>query len=121
MGESEWDGFIANMSGLFPDVLGGEVRQQERGDGPASGAYLAVRGVGPSAWNVDEKKRTQYLRRYWLLGQTLEGMRVYDIRRAMQAMRSLDKQRQLRLTGAGEMGTLALYASLFEPPVKEIE
>jgi hypothetical protein len=121
--ENEWKPFVANMRKSFGDAFKDEPEAGDvlTGDGPAAGAYLAVRGVGPSAWNVDDKKRTQILRRYWLLGQTLEGMRVYDIRRAIQAMRSLDKNRQLRLTGFGEMGTLAMYASLFEPPVKEIE
>jgi dienelactone hydrolase len=120
LGENEWKGFVGNMSGLFGDVLGGELGQQERGDGPVSGAYLTVRGVGSSSWGVDEKKRTQILRRYWLVGQTLDGMRVWDVRRAIAAMKSIDPSRELRLTGSGEIGAVALYASLFEPGIPEI-
>jgi len=120
LGENEWEGFVGNMGELFPDVLGGHARQQERGDGPASGAYLVVRGVGPSAWNVDEKKRTQILRRYWLLGQTVDGMRVWDVRRAISALRSIDPSREIRITGTGYAGILGLYASLFESNISEV-
>ncbi len=124
LSENEWKGFVGNMRGMFAEAFKDDETGKGEvftGDGPASGAYLAVRGVGPSAWGVDEKKRTQILRRYWLIGQTLEGMRVWDVRRAMQVMRSIEAGTDLRLTGAGEMGVVALYASLFESPVKEIE
>jgi hypothetical protein len=58
-----------------------------------------------------------------LLGQTLEGMQVWDIRRAMQALRSLPgvERTSLALAGTGETAGLALYASLFEPPVARID
>src|SRR5206468_4080514 len=47
-------------------------------------AFFAPRGVGLTAWSGDEKKRTQIRRRFMLLGQTLDGLRVWDIRRAVQ-------------------------------------
>jgi hypothetical protein len=58
-----------------------------------------------------------------LLGQTLDGMRVWDIRRAIQALRSLEATKELPLTlkGDGTMGVNVLYASLFEPEVAGIE
>jgi hypothetical protein len=108
------------MSGLFADLFPDEAANQERGDGPVSGAYLAPRGVGASAWGVEEKKRTQILRRYWLIGQTLDGMRVWDTRRAIAAMKSVDPSRELRLSGTGDMGVVALYASLFESGIPEV-
>ncbi|HND51518.1 MAG TPA: prolyl oligopeptidase family serine peptidase, partial [Pirellulaceae bacterium] len=43
-------------------------------------AYVCPRGVGPTAWNVSDKKMTQIRRRFYLLGQSLEGMQVYDAR-----------------------------------------
>jgi dienelactone hydrolase len=78
---------------------------------------FAPRGVGDSAWNASPKKQTQIRRRFMLLGQTLEGMQVWDIRRAMQALRSLPDQQGIPLTvvGSGESAAMALYASLFEP------
>ena len=120
LGQNEWKGFAGNMSVLFADLFPDELGNQERGDGPVSGAYLAPRGVGPDAWGVEEKKRTQILRRYWLVGQTLDGMRVWDTRRAIAAMKSIDPSRELRLSGSGEMGVVAVYASLFEPGIPEL-
>jgi dienelactone hydrolase len=80
-------------------------------------AYVAPRGVGLTAWTRDSRKQTHLRRRFMLLGQTLDGMRVWDIRRAFQAVRSVrgfgDKPIVLRASGA--MGVNALYASLFEP------
>ena len=124
LGENQWKGFVGNMRGMFADVFADDPAGKGEvftGDGPVGGAYLAVRGVGPSAWGVDEKKRTQILRRYWLIGQTLDGMRVWDVRRAIAATKSIDPSRELRLTGSGEMGVVGLYAALFEPGISEID
>jgi dienelactone hydrolase len=85
--------------------------------------YLAPRGVGPTAFGGDEKKRTQILRRYALLGQTLEGMQVWDVGRAIQAVRSLPGvgNKPIILRADGRMAGVALYASLFEPGVAALE
>lgn len=79
--------------------------------------YFAPRGIGPTGWRVDERKLTQINRRFMLLGQTVDGMRVWDVRRAIQTLRSLDllKGAPIGLKGRGQMAGLALYASLFEP------
>ena len=50
-------------------------------------AMIAPRGVGPTAFDPSEKKQTQIRRRFMLLGQTLDGMQVWDVRRAIQAIR----------------------------------
>jgi dienelactone hydrolase len=86
-------------------------------------AYVAPRGVGPLANTTDEKKRTQILRRYALIGQTLAGMQVWDVRRAVQAIRALptDKQTPLWLQADGRMAGVALYASLFEPEIARLD
>jgi hypothetical protein len=52
--------------------------------------YFAPRGIGPTAWNPDERKQTQIRRRFMLLGQTRDSMRVWDVRRAIQAIRKID-------------------------------
>ncbi len=79
-------------------------------------AWLAPRGVGLTAWTSSPKSQIQVRRRFMLLGQTLDSMRVWDIRRALQALRSSDEWRSTRLTlaGSGAMACDALYASLFE-------
>ena len=45
-------------------------------------AYVALRFVGPTAWDPSRRRsKVQNRRRFYLLGQTLEGMQVWDIRR----------------------------------------
>ncbi len=86
-------------------------------------AYVAPRGIGPTAWNSDERKQTQIRRRFMLLGQTLDGMRVWDIRRTIQALRTLDSTKEVPviLQGNDQMAGIALYASLFEPDITRLE
>ena len=45
-------------------------------------AYVCPRGVGPTAFNSNERKRTHIRRRFMLLGQTQDGMQTWDIKRA---------------------------------------
>jgi hypothetical protein len=65
-------------------------------------------------------------RRYMLLGQTLAGMQVWDLRRSIHALRTIDgkigkyKDSHLILEGRGDMAVVALYASLFEPNIAEL-
>ena len=58
-----------------------------------------------------------------LLGQTLDGMRVWDIRCAVQALKSLPRFRKAAITlqARGEMGVDAAYAALFQPEVKSLQ
>ncbi|MBI4324403.1 MAG: prolyl oligopeptidase family serine peptidase [Chloroflexi bacterium] len=80
-------------------------------------AFVAPRGIGLTAWTQNEKKRIHIRRRFMLLGQTLDGMRVWDIRRAVQALRSVAEAQGAVLSFLGEanMGVNLLYASLVEP------
>jgi hypothetical protein len=86
-------------------------------------AYVAPRGVGPTAWNPAPKKQTQIRRRFQLLGQTLDGMQVWDIRRAAQSLRAIEGFSKVPLWMQGERGMsgLVLYASLFEPDVARLD
>lgn len=86
-------------------------------------AHVAPRGLGPTAWSGDARKQTQIRRRFLLLGQTLDAQRVWDIRRALTAVRSLDglENAPLRLVAAGDLACNALYASLFEAAAVELE
>jgi hypothetical protein len=85
--------------------------------------YVTPRGVGPTAWTADRKQANQIRRRFYLLGQTLEGMQAFDVRRAMQAVRGLPLLggADVWLEGRGMAGAIALYAALFEPPVAGVE
>jgi len=57
-----------------------------------------------------------------LLGQTLGGMRVWDVRRAIQTLRAIDGLADvpLSLRGDREMAGIALYAALFEPKIERL-
>lgn len=84
-------------------------------------AVLAPRGVGPSAWPA--KKETHIRRRFALLGQTLDGMRVWDVRRSLAALRTVSDLDgvPVSLVGAGQAAPLALWSAVFEPGITSIE
>jgi hypothetical protein len=86
-------------------------------------AYVLPRGIGPSAWTGSEKAQTHRKRRFLLLGETWESGQVYDIRRSVQALRSLPgfNQTPLWLSGHREQAVNALYASLFEPQITRLD
>lgn len=85
-------------------------------------AFVAPRGIGMTEWTRDEKERRHIRRRFMLLGQTLDGMRVWDVRRAIQALRSLPQftNTRVELAGEGEAAGIAIYASLFEPNIVKL-
>ena len=86
-------------------------------------AWFAPRGVGLTKWSGDEKAQTKIRRRFMLLGQTLDGMRVWDIRRAVQMIhfvRDADVAK-VELHASGPMGVNALHASLFESSVRRLD
>lgn len=64
---------------------------------------------------MDERKANQVRRRFYLLGQTLDGMRVWDIRHALRYARGLFPELPISLESRGHAAALTLYASLFEP------
>ena len=86
-------------------------------------AYLAPRGIGPTEWTGSAKAQTQRLRRFYLVGQTLDSMRVWDIRRGLQALRRVDglAGTPLWLQAQGEMAANALYATLFEDGITRLD
>ena len=89
------------------------------------GAYItfAPRGIGQTALSIDEKYRTQVRRRFMLLGQTLSGMRVWDIRSALQTARLVDGLGELPtvIWGSGGEASNVLMASLFESGIGELQ
>jgi hypothetical protein len=86
-------------------------------------AWIAPRGIGPTAWDQSDKKQSQIRRRFQLLGQTQDAMRIWDVRRASQALRALDGFSNVPLWMQGErnMAGIVLYASLFEPNVARLD
>jgi len=85
-------------------------------------AFFAPRGVEPSALPSNAKKVDQIRRRYMLLGQTLDGMRVWDIRCAAQALKALPqfKKTPLQVRAHRQMAVNAAYAALFQPEIAKL-
>jgi dienelactone hydrolase len=85
--------------------------------------YVAPRGVGPSAWTANERDDIQIRRKFYLLGQTLHGMQIFDARRGVAATQKLfsDAKPRLWLQGEGEAAGLAVYAAIFEPSVERVD
>jgi dienelactone hydrolase len=85
-------------------------------------AFIAPRGVGPTAWGGNFKKQTHIRRRFMLLGQTLDAMRVWDVRRGIQALRQIEgfADVPIVLTASKEMAGIALYAAMFEPNIEAV-
>jgi hypothetical protein len=137
--ERGWNDFLATYRGTFADELkdaasvsdtpiasvkAWESAQKMFKNSKWAMAYVAARGNGPTAWrNPSERKETQIRRRFMLLGQTLDAMRVFDVRRAAEALRGVEgfKTTPLWLQGERQMAGIALYASLFTPDVKRLD
>ncbi len=104
-----------------PEVVA-TMTQEIKARGMAYAVFMP-RGIGPTAWTGGVTEQAQMRRRFMLLGQTLDGMRVWDIRRAVQALRSLKgfNDSPLWLEAQGEMGVNVLYASLFEPGISGLD
>ncbi|REJ87400.1 MAG: acetylxylan esterase [Planctomycetota bacterium] len=128
-----WESFVQTAGAALPDRFGADeaAHDSEAWTGLAQMltgnnwgmAWVAPRGVGPTEWSRDERERTHIRRRFMLLGQTADSMRVYDTRRAMQALRAIHGLGEvpLWLQGEREAAAWALYASLFEPEVARLD
>jgi cephalosporin-C deacetylase-like acetyl esterase len=128
--EESWQGFVRGIRARFPEAIQDgaagppdpqafEWLSRSLVGRPAARAFVAVRGIGPTACDPSERKQTQIKRRYMLLGQTLDGMRVWDIRRTITAVGEIEgiQGARLILSGRGTMGGTALYAAVFERDV----
>lgn len=135
--EADWRDWLAAMQTAFETELAAELsilrtnlppdaarfaRWRSELDSGKALACFAPRGVGLSVWSGDAKAQTHIRRRFMLLGQTLDGMRVWDIHRAIRAIQTIPspENRHLTLRSRREMGINALYAALFEPGVASL-
>jgi dienelactone hydrolase len=132
--EKGWTEFLATMRVGFANELAAEVLPEpdeeafRLNDRMFSShkwgmAYVAPRGIGPTRWTSDGRERVHIRRRFMLLGQTLDGMRVWDVRRALQSTRALPELQNVPcwMQGEREMAGIVLYASLFEPDVARLD
>ena len=102
-------------------VPGGPLSETVAAGIPGPVALLSVRPGVHGPWPGNEAKQIQIQRRFQLLGMTLDGMQVWDIRRGLQVLRQQCPQlKSLEVRTAAGLESLALLASLFEPPVTRI-
>ena len=102
-----------------PDAKAFGALQKYFDDFPSKVMFFAPRGIGPNRWKQTDRKQVQIRRRFMLLGQTLDSMRVWDIRRAIEAAQQ-SSHLPLWLEANGDMAVNALYASLFENDIARI-
>jgi hypothetical protein len=122
--EATWTNAPASwlwLGGATPEVCA--ALRQKMQAGKTALAFFAPRGVEPATRAADAKTATHIRRRYMLLGQTLDSMRVWDIRCAAQAIRALPGFRTtpLCVRAEGEMGVNVAYAGLFEPQIQKLK
>lgn len=82
---------------------------------------ISPRGLGPAGWPGDARKQIQLRRRFQLLGQTTDGMRVWDIRRALAAVRELYPGLPITVQAEDAMAAHALHAAVFEDQPLRLE
>lgn len=108
-------GQIADAFGTQESVK--ELKKRIKDEGVAY-AVFAPRGVVGANLNDTELRR-----RYMLIGQTLDGMRVWDICCAVKALHSVDDIGDVPLAVEAEQGMAvnALYASLFVHEINTLQ
>jgi len=129
--QSSWDRIASGIAAIVPDALVGVQASSEAWETLLNRVQrepnrvlvlFPPRGIGPTQWTQDTKQRLHIRRRFALLGQTEDAMRIWDVRRAMAAVREMPASNDSRviLGGSGHAAAWALYASLFDPPVNEL-
>lgn len=117
IGPTAWDEGSTNTPFRNQTQPGGEAAKKDEA-GTSNRAPLDAKAIAAA-----EKARVQRLRRFYLLGQTLEGQQVWDIRCAVKAIRSMEglKGTKLWLTGTRTQAANVLMASLFEDGISRID
>ncbi|MFK7817805.1 MAG: alpha/beta hydrolase family protein [Planctomycetaceae bacterium] len=130
--EGGWQSFLNTVAPAFGDEVPAPLEKTESDFDSTKKmitsfnwamAWVAPRGIGPTKWDQSESKQTQHRRRFYLLGQSLDGMRVYDVRRALQVLQADEELATVPrwIQAHGNMCGIAAYASLFEEPVQRID
>ena len=74
-----------------------------------------------AGWQGNAAKQIHIARRFQLLGMTIDGMRVWDIRRALQTLRQqFPNLKSLTIRAGKNTEFLVLLAALYEPPANQL-
>jgi dienelactone hydrolase len=117
------DRIAPGLAHAFPEAFPGvtaDPEQWKRGLETATGsggnyAIVMPRGVGSTEWSRDPRKRTHIRRRFMQVGQTAATMQIYDVHRAMEALKTVPgwNTSPFSVRAKGESAFWALYASLW--------
>ncbi len=130
--QAQWENVSSGLAAIVPGLLEGitasgpqfsAIEKRLADDPTLAMAFIAPRGVGVTEWSREQKKRTHIDRRFMLLGQTADSMRIWDVRQAIAAIRDIHDFKNVPLTVAasGNAAVWALFASLFDIPVDELK
>ncbi|MBI1246423.1 prolyl oligopeptidase family serine peptidase [bacterium] len=107
--DQQWDAWQAAANGKSP--------LPETAETADTIFVLAPRGIGPTQWNQDKKTDIHIRRRYLLLGQSLDAMRMWDICQAARFITESSKAKRVDVEASGNLAALAVYAAIFEPAI----
>jgi hypothetical protein len=125
--EKGWQQFRAAVKGKFTiddsgavdaDPVAWTSLKQSLSEEPREMVFMCPRGVGPTRFDASERKQIQNRRRFYLLGETLDGMQAVDVLCAVYSLGAMDKWGPgaktvpVTVEGRGPMAGVALYASL---------
>jgi dienelactone hydrolase len=125
-----WNEWLNNVGFIFGESIpgGGSINRNEAAfeeivnyakQFNIAFAAIAPRGTCLNRWDADKKKDTHIQRRFTLLGNTTDEKRVWDVYRAVQALKSRDElnDSKVLMLGAGRAAGIAFYAGLFRSDV----
>ena len=80
---------------------------------------FAPRGIGETRFVGNKKQQTQFRRRFYLLGQTLEGMQTFDIMRMLEAVRNKYPKRSFEIWPSDDATMTTLLSAGFSDGLTE--
>jgi len=84
---------------------------------------VAPQGVGPTAWPEDEERHLR--RKFALIGQTLDELRIWDVRRVLRVADELSEldldALKIEIKARDDASIWALFAALFDDRVATLE
>ncbi len=116
--QPEWDQYFETT----PDGTRPKDAAFSLANGQGTVAFIAPRGIGPTEWTRDAKKRVHIDRRFNLLGRTLDSARVWDTLQATEALREImGGDATIELRGSNEAAGWSLHAALFTRNVSKLD
>ncbi len=113
--------YVASTGDNYGSTIWDFMRSWPLAEKQSSKHMVYPRGVGRYSWDRD--RLIKYKRDAWMLGRTLDDMRLADILCAVEAVATdpaNENIEELSLVGKGEAGILAAYAALLDERVTRV-